>query len=78
VGKDLYYKSKGQNFSTNAKPFYDLSICSDSNMNQTSYSNDGYGFKNPEYLKDIEEAKAILAGSYNFQNVEIEVFTHSD
>ena len=59
-------------------PFYDLNICSDSNMNQTSYSNFGYGFKNPDYLEDTEEAKAILAGSYTFQNVEIEVFTNSD
>jgi len=34
--------------------------------------------KNPNYLEETEEAKAILAGSYNFQSVEIEVFTHSD
>ena len=62
----------------NAKPFYDLNICSDSNMNQTSVSNFGYGFKKTDYRGGTEEAKAILAGSYNFQNVEIEVFTHSD
>ena len=62
---------------TYMNPFYDLKICSDSNMNQTSNSNFGYGFKNPDYLEETE-AKAFLAGSYNFQNVEIEVFTHSD
>ena len=57
---------------------YDLRISTDSSINQTSYSNFGYGFKNPDYLEGTKEAKAILAGSYNFQNVEIEVFTHSD
>ncbi len=40
-------------------------------------SNFEYWFKNPDYLEETE-AKAFLAGSYNFQNVEIEVFTHSD
>ncbi len=52
---------------------YDIHIASDSNSNQTSYSNFGYNYKNADYLYG-KEAKSILAGSYNFQSLEIEVF----
>jgi len=38
----------------------------------------GQGVYCDKDLEGTKEAKAILAGSYNFQNVEIEVFTHSD
>jgi hypothetical protein len=72
-GKAVYQK-KGKF----VNPNYDLNICSDSNKSKESYSDFGNGFKNPDYLKNTEEAGTILAGSCKFQNVEIEVFTHSD
>jgi hypothetical protein len=48
---------------------HDILIASDSNSNQESYSNLGpsYGHADP----------SILAGSYNFQTLEIEVFTEA-
>jgi hypothetical protein len=57
---------------------YDLRVSTDSNVDQSSCSNFGYGFKNQKYQRERYKANAILAGSYHFQSVEIEVFTNLD
>ena len=56
----------------------DIYISSDSNTNQTSACNFGDTFKHTDYQFGTEKAKTILAGSYNFQTVEIEVFSASN
>jgi hypothetical protein len=53
---------------------YDIHISSDSNSNQTSYSNFGQTYMHADYQFSTERAKSILAGSKNFQTLEIEVF----
>jgi len=53
---------------------FDIYISSDSNLNQTSYSNFGQTYKHADYQFSTERAKSILAGSHNFQTLEIEVF----
>ena len=75
---EMIYQFKVGSYKYYVNPFYDLKICSDSDMNQYSHSKFGNGFTNADYRKGTKEAKAILAGSYKFQNVEIEVFSHSD
>ena len=57
---------------------FDIHISSDSNSNQTSYSNFGHTYKHAEYQYNTEKAKSILAGSYNFQTLEIEVFIRTN
>ncbi len=54
---------------------HDFYIASDSNSNLKSYSNLGHTFKHQDYPNNTEKAKSILAGSYNFKTIEIEVFT---
>ena len=54
---------------------YDFYIADNSNVVNTSYSNLGSTYKHPEYAYGTNEAKCFLAGSYNFQTVEIEVYT---
>jgi hypothetical protein len=54
---------------------YDFYIANKSNTNRESYSNLGDSFTHPEYAFGSEEAKSFLAGSYNFQVSEIEVYT---
>ncbi len=49
-------------------------ITSDSNSNQKSLSNFGLTYMHDDYKYGTEKAKSILAGSYYFQTVEIEVF----
>jgi hypothetical protein len=34
----------------------------------------GYTYKNPQYAYGTDEAKTFLAGSYNFQLDEIDVY----
>jgi hypothetical protein len=53
----------------------DIYISSDSNANRTSFSYFGASYKHPDYPEDTEKANSILAGSYHFQTLEIEVFT---
>ena len=53
---------------------YDLVILSDSNADQISYSNFGHTYKHADYQFKSDKAKNILAGSFNFQTLEIEVF----
>ena len=58
--------------------FLDISIASNSNANQSSSSNFGYAFKHQDYPTGSEKARTILAGSHNFQTIDIEVFTKKD
>ena len=53
---------------------HDMYISSDSNANSSSYSNLGSSFKDPQHTYGSNEAKNFLAGSYNFQVGEIEVY----
>ena len=52
----------------------DIHIASGSNSNQDSYSNFGSFYKHADYTAGTEKAMSILAGSKNFQTLEIEVF----
>ena len=54
---------------------FDLCIADKSNTNTTSYSNLGYSYTHPDYEYKSDEAKSFLAGSYNFQVSEMEVYT---
>ena len=56
----------------------DISIDSDSNTNPSSWCYFGSSYKHADYRKGTEKTKAILAGSYLFQALEIEVFTSAD
>jgi hypothetical protein len=53
---------------------HEICITSDSNSNQNSLSNFGLAYMHDDYKYGTEKAKSILAGSYYFQTVEIEVF----
>jgi len=52
----------------------DICIDSDSHINKYSYCDFGYSYQHPDYLKDTDKAQKFLAGSYEFETVEIEVF----
>jgi hypothetical protein len=53
---------------------HDLHIDDRSNTNTSSYSDLGYSYSHPDYAYRSNEAKSFLAGSYNFQVTEIEVY----
>ena len=54
---------------------YDFYISSSSHLNRNSYSNLGTSFSlNGLYASGTAQAQSFLAGSYNFQVAEIEVF----
>ena len=53
---------------------HDIFISDNSNTTTQSYSNLGHSFNTPHLAYDTTEAKSFLAGSYNFQVSEIEVF----
>ncbi len=55
--------------------FNDLCISSDANENEYSYSNFSISYKHPDYEYGTGEAQSILAGSFKFRVVDIEVFT---
>jgi len=52
----------------------DLCIANNANTTMDSWSNLGFIYKHPQYDEGTNEAKSFLAGSYNFQLNEIEVF----
>jgi hypothetical protein len=55
---------------------HDFYIASNSNLNQTSYSNLGVSYQqHPTHACGTTQAQSFLAGSYNFQVSEIEVFS---
>ena len=53
---------------------YDFVLRDSSNTNPNSLANLGFTYTNPEYPNGSERAKTILAGTYNFQVNELEVF----
>jgi len=56
----------------------DISIASNSNANQDSYTEFGNAFRHQDYPAESDKARTILAGSENFQTIYIEVFTKTD
>ena len=68
----------GPCFGADGKNLKDILIDSDSNINKESYCDFGYSYQHPDYEKDSDEAKNILAGSFNFETLEIEVFSESN
>ena len=78
IGYNYYalYPSHRMSFGyDNYQRTFDISISSDSNANQNSSSNFGNAFKHQDYPAGSAKAQNILAGSKNFQTIEIEVFT---
>ena len=55
--------------------FNDFRIADKSNSNLESFSNLGSSYIHPDYTKGSKEARSFLAGSYNFQVAEMEVYT---
>jgi len=53
----------------------DLYICNNSNVSNESYSNLGGSYSHPDFTYGMNEAQSFLAGSYNFQTTEIEVYS---
>ena len=53
---------------------HEIYISNNSNTANTSYSNFGHSYDLKLFSYDSTEAKSFLAGSYNFQTSEIEVF----
>ncbi len=56
----------------------EILIASDSNSNHKSFCNFGSSFKHADYQNGKKKAKSILAGSFRFQTLEIEVFTQTN
>ena len=54
---------------------HDIYIASNSNKNKTSYSYLGHDYLHPQYTQNSEQSRTFLAGSYNFQVQEIEVYS---
>jgi len=50
-------------------------ISNKSNNNASSYSNLCLSYAHPSYAYESNEAESFLAGSYEFQVSEIEVYT---
>lgn len=56
---------------------HDFYIAHNSNLNTYSLSNLGFTYKHPQYANGTNSAKLFLAGSFNFQTSEIEVYAKS-
>ena len=56
----------------------DICIQPDSNINKESYCDFGFSYQHPDYEKDSDEAKNILAGSQYFETLEIEVYAKTN
>ena len=56
----------------------DICILSDSNMNKDSYCDFGYSYKHSEYPEQTTKSWNILAGTCNFETLEIEVFAKTN
>jgi len=54
---------------------HDFYIADKSNTNTSSSSNLGSSYIHPDYAYGSNEARSFLAGSYNFQVSDIEVYT---
>jgi hypothetical protein len=71
IGKAIYcHSSYGPTFGDGS----DFTISSDSNINRASYSNLGYCYIHPDFVKGTNKTKCLLAGSYYFHISEIEVY----
>jgi hypothetical protein len=57
---------------------HNIHVSSDSNSNHTSYSNFGHTYKHADYQNGSTKANSILAGSFNFQTLEVEVFVRTN
>ena len=55
----------------------DITIDDNSNANRESYCNLGHSFTHPEYKLGTIKARNFLAGSYNFQVSDIEVYARN-
>ena len=53
---------------------HDILIANNSNTTMKSYSNLGDSYKHPQYVHGTNEAESFLAGSYEFQLDEVEVY----
>ncbi len=73
VGAIYCSSSYGPSFG-NSITGHDILIYSDSNTNKGSLCNFSSSYNHADYPKYTEKAKTILAGSYQFQTLEIEVF----
>ena len=72
--KAIFCDSKlGPCFGGEGTKLKEICMRTDSNKKE-SYCNFVFAYKHPDYLKDTDKAKNILAGSYNFETVEIEVY----
>jgi BTB/POZ domain-containing protein KCTD9 len=70
-GNSIYCSSDyGPSFGMN-----DLHIFDKSNININSFSNLGHSYTHPDFVYGSNEARSFLAGSYNYQVSEIEVYT---
>jgi hypothetical protein len=56
----------------------DIKIFNNANTTIDSYSNLGCSYFHPQYLYGTNEVRSFLAGSYNFQLVEIEVYQREE
>ena len=52
--------------------------CVDSNLNRKSFSDFGISYEHIDYRARETRSESILAGSYHFQTVEIEVFVAAE
>ena len=69
---------RGPCFGGEGTKLKDICIGSNSNLNIDSRCNFGYSYQHPDYEKDSDEAQNILAGSFNFETLEIEVYAESN
>jgi hypothetical protein len=76
--KIKWSKNNGIYCNSNYGPVFgggcDLYIADKSNINTRSSSNLGHSYIHPDYACESNEAKSFLAGSFNFQVSEIEVY----
>ena len=65
--------TRGPCFGGDGTSFRDISMNTDSYYKK-SFCDFGYAYQHPDYLKDTDNAKNILAGSLFFETMEIEVY----
>jgi hypothetical protein len=73
VGKGSYCYG-GSGYGPTFGGGHDLYILSDSNINSGSYSNLGYSYGVPGMTYGTTQIQSVMAGSYQFQTSEIEVY----
>ena len=64
----------GSNYGPTFGKEHAIYVANNANENELSYSNLGQSFKHPKYEYESDEAKTFLAGFFNFQISEIEVY----